>query len=418
MVILPDDRAYKENIVNFESVGKNCLPQLQQSRQPSLVKNSFWDYDYGWVANDLPGFFLFYEYLLTVQSPAVYRLLKPILFQLPPERAHHLTVSGLHGVLQVPGMPAFFKYLYANDHPALRRHVFGLSFPNPVGLAAGFDKDGKYVADMAALGFGFIELGTVTPRPQVGNPRPRLFRLPPDEALINRMGFNNEGVDALVKRLKTTQRPQGLVLGGNIGKNKDTPNAEAPRDYLYCLERLHDYVDYFVVNVSSPNTPNLRALQEKEPLTALLQHLQDRNQGMPTPKPLLLKIAPDLSKPQLDDILEIVPKADLAGIIATNTTIARPAMLTPSDRVQAIGKGGLSGAPLREPATEIIRYLHQQSGGDLTIIGVGGIDGPESALEKLEAGASLLQIYSGMVYRGPGLVQKINKAIVKSGTND
>ncbi len=339
-------------------------------------------------------------------------LLKPILFLFPAEKAHHLTVGLLKFTLAVPGLSHLFRMVFSVKDRRLQREVMGLTFPNPVGLAAGFDKDGKSFRAMAALGFGFIEVGTVTPRPQAGNPLPRLFRLPEDKALINRMGFNNEGVDALVERLKR-DRPKGLIIGGNIGKNKDTPNAEAVSDYLYGFEKLFPHVDYFVVNVSSPNTPNLRALQEKEPLTRLLNALQERNRAMAAPKPVLLKIAPDLTDGQLDDIIEIVEATGLAGIIATNTTISRQGLQTDPHRVAEIGAGGLSGKPVRERSTEVIRYLHGRTKGKLTIIGVGGIGSPADALEKLEAGASLVQVYSGLVYAGPGLVRDINRALIR-----
>ncbi|PSR15237.1 MAG: dihydroorotate dehydrogenase (quinone) [Bacteroidetes bacterium] len=339
------------------------------------------------------------------------KLFKPLLFRLAPEQAHHLTVKLLEYSLLVPGVGALLKWLYGTDDVRLRRQCFGLDFPNPVGLAAGFDKDGRYYAAMSHLGFGFVEIGTVTPRPQPGNPQPRLFRLPADEALINRMGFNNEGVDALVQRLQQG-RPPGLIIGGNIGKNKDTPNAQATEDYLICFNQLFDYVDYFVVNVSSPNTPNLRDLQEKEPLTHLLATLQANNQARAQPKPLLLKIAPDLTDGQLDDIVEIAQTTGLAGVIATNTTIGRAGLLTAATAVADIGNGGLSGAPLRERATEVIRYLHQKSGGQLPIIGVGGIGSGADAVEKLRAGACLVQVYSGMVYAGPGLVKEICTAVL------
>ena len=357
----------------------------------------------------------------------MYRLLKPLLFRMSPERAHQLTVRGLAATLTVPGISHLFRRQYAFDHPSLQRIVLGLPFPNPVGLAAGFDKDGKYYRDMSSLGFGFIELGTVTPRPQSGNPQPRLFRLPADRALINRMGFNNEGVDALARRLLRDGRPGHAILGGNIGKNKDTPNAEATADYVTCFEKLFPMVDYFVVNVSSPNTPNLRELQGREPLTRLLSTLQELNERLSRPgdptasrpgelwraKPILLKIAPDLNQAQLDDILGIVLDTGIAGIIATNTTVARAPLRTRAARVEAIGNGGLSGAPLRGRSTEIIRYLSEQSGGQLTIIGVGGIEDVASAQEKLAAGASLIQLYSGMVYAGPGLVRDIKQALVR-----
>ena len=356
----------------------------------------------------------------------MYRLLKPLLFRLAPERAHHLTVRGLAAALSVPGVSSVFRRQYTFEDPALRRSVFGLPFPNPVGLAAGFDKDGKYYKNMASLGFGFLELGTVTPRPQAGNAKPRLYRLPRDRALINRMGFNNEGVQALARNLLRDGRPGRAILGGNIGKNKDTPNEAATDDYVTCFRTLFPMVDYFVVNVSSPNTPNLRELQDREPLTRLLSTLQELNgklsrTGNPDAsrpgelwraKPILLKIAPDLNQAQLDDILQIVLDTRIAGIIATNTTVAREPLHTPNHLVEAIGNGGLSGAPLRERSTEVIRYLHTQSGGQLTIVGVGGIEDVASAREKFAAGASLIQVYSGMVYAGPGLVRDIKKSLL------
>ncbi|WP_116106873.1 quinone-dependent dihydroorotate dehydrogenase [Lewinella sp. IMCC34191] len=362
----------------------------------------------------------------------MYRILKPLLFRIAPERAHHLTVQGLAATLSLPGVSAAFRKQYAYSHESLQRNVFGLPFSNPVGLAAGFDKDGKYYRDMSSLGFGFLELGTVTPRPQPGNPTPRLFRLPADRALINRMGFNNEGVDALARRLLRDGRPGMTVLGGNIGKNKDTPNEEAASDYVHCFEKLFPLVDYFVVNVSSPNTPNLRALQDREPLTRLLTTLQELNDkldrgterprlGLGRPgelwqrKPILLKIAPDLNEAQLDDILQIVGDTAIAGIIATNTTVAREPLVTSPNKVARIGNGGLSGAPLRQRSTEVIRYLYEQSDKTLDIVGVGGIEDVASAREKLAAGAKLIQLYSGMVYAGPGLVRDIKRDLVSSG---
>ncbi len=338
-------------------------------------------------------------------------ILKPILFLFQPEKAHHLTVSLLKITLAVPLAGWLFRRLHEVRDKRLERKVFGLTFPNPVGLAAGFDKDGKSYRAMSALGFGFIEIGTVTPVGQEGNPQPRLFRLPKDGGLINRMGFNNEGVEAMVARLKKG-RPKKVIIGGNIGKNKVTPNEEATRDYSICFETLFPYVDYFVVNVSSPNTPGLRELQEKEPLTALLTHLQHLNKQKSTPKPILLKIAPDLTDAQLDDILEIVQHTRLDGLIATNTTIDRNHLKTSDLEIQEIGNGGLSGAPLADRSTEVIRYLHQKSAGKVVIIGVGGIDSAEAALEKLDAGATLVQVYSGLVYAGPGLVKSINQAIL------
>ena len=338
-------------------------------------------------------------------------ILKPLLFSLPAERAHHLTLLLFKIGLSIPGVSHWLKSLYKLEDPRLERQLFGLTFKNPVGLAAGFDKDGKYFPLMKNLGFGFIELGTVTPKGQIGNPQPRLFRLPADEALINRMGFNNEGVEKLVERLKN-QPHSNVIIGGNIGKNKTTPNEEAQEDYFKCFEALFPYVDYFVVNVSSPNTPNLRALQDKEPLSALLNGLQALNKQKDKPKPILLKIAPDLTDGQLDDILEIVEATQITGVIATNTTIGRTGLNTSEKEVSAIGAGGLSGAPLRDRSTEVIRYLYEKSNRQLIIIGVGGINSPEDAIEKLKAGAALVQIYTGLIYEGPGLIKKINKALL------
>jgi dihydroorotate dehydrogenase len=338
----------------------------------------------------------------------VYKLiLKPILFLFNPEKAHHITLFFLKMTLAIPVVGWLFRRNFEVRDQRLEREVFGLRFPNPVGLAAGFDKGGKHFEAISALGFGFIEIGTVTPIGQPGNPMPRLFRLPADEALINRMGFNNEGVEALVERLKQ-RKPGKFIIGGNIGKNKVTENADAERDYAICFEALFPYVDYFVVNVSSPNTPNLRDLQEKAPLTALLSSLQKLNQQKPQPKPLLLKIAPDLTDGQLDDILDIAQATKLDGIIATNTTISRHGLQTNTTELEKIGAGGLSGKPVRSRSTEVIRYLHQKSGGSLKIIGVGGIASAADAQEKLEAGAVLVQVYSGLVFEGPSLVKKIN----------
>ncbi len=340
-------------------------------------------------------------------------LIKPIVFRLTPERAHHLTMSAWHIAMRIPILSGMLSRFFTVRHPSLHRKVFGLTFENPVGLAAGFDKDGKYYPDLGGLGFGFVELGTVTPVGQGGNPQPRLFRLLPDEAIINRMGFNNEGVEALAQRLQTQSRPAGMIIGGNIGKNKVTPNEEATSDYAQCFEVLFEHVDYFAVNISSPNTPGLRALQEKAPLLELLHHLQNLNQQHPTPKPILLKIAPDLTDPQLDDIIDIVQQTKLDGIIATNTTIDRSALQTPAPQVESIGTGGVSGAPLTNRATEVIRYLHTHTQGKLPIIGVGGIMTVQDALDKLAAGATLVQVYTGLIYTGPGLVKAINKALIK-----
>lgn len=337
----------------------------------------------------------------------MYRLIKPLLFRISPETAHTYTMRLFSWLLQVPLVGNMVRRYYTITHPTLKRNVFGLQFNNPVGLAAGFDKDGKYYQTISALGFGFVEIGTVTPRPQAGNPQPRLFRLPPDQALINRMGFNNEGVHALCKRLSEMPPPKNLIIGGNIGKNKDTPNDQAISDYLYCFEQLFPYVHYFVVNVSSPNTPGLRALQEKEPLTALLQTLVAHNNLKPQPKPILLKIAPDLTDTQLDDIIDIVQETNISGIIATNTTIDRSNLNTSAETLDAIGAGGLSGAPLRARSTQVVQYLHRQLGDKTPIIAVGGIHSAADAIEKLEAGASLVQVYTGLIYEGPDLIRRI-----------
>lgn len=337
-------------------------------------------------------------------------LLKPLLFRLQPEQAHHLTFNSIKKIFQLPGGAALAEKMFALNDPRLERELFGLQFKNPIGLAAGLDKDARLVDELASLGFGFVEIGTLTPRPQGGNSQPRLFRLPQDESLINRMGFNNEGVEAAVRRLRKSRHQ--TIIGGNIGKNKDTPNEQAASDYLYCFDVLYEAVDYFVVNVSSPNTPNLRELQEKEPLKRLLNTLQERNAGKSKLKPILLKIAPDLTDAQLDDIISLVAETGIAGIIATNTTISREGLRTPVEQVSQIGPGGLSGKVLRARSTEVIRYLHSQSGGSFPIIGVGGIHSPEAALEKLAAGASLIQLYTGFIYEGPSLVRNIKRSLL------
>lgn len=341
----------------------------------------------------------------------MYKLIKPILFLLSPEKVHYLVFDLLKFIFAIPGKKAVWKWIYTVKDQRLEKELFGIKFPNPVGLAAGFDKDARLFNELEAFGFGFIEIGTLTPKPQDGNPKPRLFRLPQDEALINRMGFNNQGVDAAVERLK--KRPKNLIIGGNIGKNKVTPNEEAENDYVYCFNALFDYVDYFVVNVSSPNTPNLRALQDKEPLSALLLKLQTLNKAKPSPKPILLKIAPDLTNEQLDDIIDIVKETGIAGVIATNTTISREGLKTPRARVEEIGAGGLSGKPVTNRSTEVIRYLKDKSGNAFPIIGVGGIHSAEDAIEKLNAGADLVQVYTGFIYEGPGLIKRINKGILR-----
>jgi dihydroorotate dehydrogenase len=341
----------------------------------------------------------------------MYNLIKSVLFQFDAEKVHHFTFQLIKSLFQFKWIRKLAKNNYTFKSEILSKSIMGLTFPNPVGLAAGFDKDAKLYKELSAFGFGFIEIGTLTPKPQDGNPKPRLFRLPQDEALINRMGFNNGGVDIAVERLKN--RPNELIVGGNIGKNKVTPNENAMDDYTYCFEALYDSVDYFVVNVSSPNTPNLRDLQEKEPLTKLLNGLQVLNQQKGAPKPILLKIAPDLTDSQLDDIIEIVQATKINGVIATNTTIDRSKLKTPSSQVEAIGAGGVSGKPLTARATEVIKYLKTKSNNAFVVVGVGGIQTGADAIEKLEAGADLLQVYSGFIYGGPATVKRINKEILE-----
>tara|TARA_B100000900_G_scaffold414965_1_gene443243 strand:+ start:1794 stop:2828 length:1035 start_codon:yes stop_codon:yes gene_type:complete len=338
-------------------------------------------------------------------------LIKPILFLFSPETIHHIVFSMVKFWARIPLKMWTWKKMFCLEDDCLKRQVFGLTFDNPVGLAAGFDKDAKLYNELAAFGFGFIEIGTLTPKGQSGNQKPRLFRLPQDEALINRMGFNNGGVEEAVKRLK--KRSTKIMIGGNIGKNKVTPNEEAIRDYEICFEFLFPYVDYFVVNVSSPNTPGLRELQDKEPLTKLLMRLQELNADKEFRKPILLKIAPDLTDAQLDDIIAIVQDSKIDGVIATNTTIDRSMLTTAQKDVEAIGNGGLSGKPMKVRSTEVIRYLSEKSNKAFPIIGVGGIHSAEDAIEKLEAGASLVQLYTGFIYEGPALIKRINKAILK-----
>lgn len=336
-------------------------------------------------------------------------LVKPILFLFDPEKVHHFTFSLIRTLCKIPFVSSIFRGIYSVNDKRLERTVFGLKFKNPVGLAAGFDKDAKLYNELSNFGFGFIEIGTLTPKPQVGNPKKRLFRLKQDEAIINRMGFNNGGVHEAVTRLK---KNKGVLIGGNIGKNKITPNESAVEDYKICFEALFPHVDYFVVNVSSPNTPGLRDLQEKEPLTKLLKTLTQANAAKSIQRPILLKIAPDLTNSQLDDIVDIVKDTQIEGVIGTNTTIAREPLSTSKQKIEDIGNGGLSGKPLKNRATEVIKYLSQRLEKGKLIIGVGGISSANDAIEKIEAGASLVQIYSGLIYEGPNLVKKINKALI------
>ncbi len=338
--------------------------------------------------------------------------IRKIFFLFDAEKVHHFTFSILKLIFKLPLVATIVKNIYKVEDPNLERNLFGLTFKNPVGLAAGFDKNAQLFNEFANFGFGFVEIGTVTPKPQDGNPKKRIFRLIEDEALINRMGFNNDGVEVVSKRLRS--RKSDIIIGGNIGKNKVTPNETAVQDYIINFEALFDVVDYFVVNVSSPNTPNLRDLQEKAPLTKLLNELQEKNNLHNVRKPILLKIAPDLTNSQLEDIIDIVKITKIDGVIATNTTISREG-LTANDKNEI---GGLSGKPLTKRSTEVIRFLSERSNKAFPIIGVGGIHSAQDAIEKIQAGADLIQIYTGFIYEGPVLVKKINKAILANQNID
>jgi len=333
-------------------------------------------------------------------------IVRPVLFKFKPEFVHDFTINYLSFLQKIPFGIQFIKA--TNKLPntkSLEKEVFGIKFPHPVGLAAGLDKNARAFEMFGAMGFAFVEIGTVTPIGQPGNDKPRLFRLPADKAIINRMGFNNNGVEYAVERLR--HKKTNVIVGGNIGKNKVTPNDQAISDYVVSFHALYEWVDYFVVNVSSPNTPNLRELQDKEPLTELLNTLMRVNNSKRKAKPILLKIAPDLTVEQLDDIIDIVKITGIAGIVATNTTITRDNLSYTQDFIDDVGAGGLSGAPEKNMSTEVIRYIHVKSKGTIPIIGVGGIMSPEDAYEKLEAGASLVQLYSGLIYEGPSLIKKI-----------
>jgi len=334
-------------------------------------------------------------------------LIRPILFLFDPEKVHHFTFSLLKFVFKIPFKGKIIKKIFEVKNKSLERTLFGLTFKNPIGLAAGFDKNAILFDELSNFGFGFVEIGTVTPKAQIGNPKKRLFRLVEDKAIINRMGFNNDGVQAIVERLK--KRNSDVIVGGNIGKNKATPNENAVDDYLICFNELFEWVDYFVVNVSSPNTPNLRALQDKEPLTNLLNILQQENSAKAKSKPILLKIAPDLTDDQLLDIIDIVKTTKIAGIVATNTTISRE-NLKSENKAET---GGLSGKPVTQRSTEVIKFLAEKSNKAFPIIGVGGIYSAKDAQEKLDAGADLIQLFSGFIYEGPSLVKRINKSLVK-----
>lgn len=348
----------------------------------------------------------------------MYPLIRNLLFNFPPEAVHHLSMNCLKQACSIGFIKQQISNSFTHKHPSLEKNVFGLHFKNPVGLGAGFDKNALYLNELEALGFGFVEIGTVTPKPQSGNEQPRLFRLPQDKALINRMGFNNDGVQVVKKRLELWNNKQSeisnqkLIVGGNIGKNKVTSNEDAWKDYEICFTELFDYADYFVVNVSSPNTPGLRELQEKDALLKILGHLQNINQGKKNPKPLLLKIAPDLTQEQLDDIVALSFEVKLSGLVATNTTISRANLQTPTSAIEAIGAGGLSGKPVTSRSTEVVTYLAQQTNHQIPIIASGGIFTGDDAKDKLNAGASLVQVWTGFVYEGPGIAKNICKVLV------
>ncbi len=348
----------------------------------------------------------------------MYKHIRRILFNFPPEWVHYFSMNSLK-LLSAIGLRKLLAVSFEPRATSLLKEAYGIKFKNPVGLGAGFDKNAKYLRELEALGFGFVEIGTVTPLPQSGNDKPRLFRLPKDSALINRMGFNNDGVQKIAQRLKRWQssysplssdRPR-LVVGGNIGKNKITPNEDAWKDYEICFKELHPYVDYFVVNVSSPNTPGLRELQEKESLRKILMHLQMINNGKAQSKPILLKIAPDLTPEQIDDVIDLSLEIKLDGLVATNTTIRRDHLQTPGDQVQTIGAGGLSGKPLKERSTEIVKYICEKTEGQIPVIASGGIFTDADAIEKLNVGASLVQVWTGFIYEGPAIVKKICKSL-------
>jgi len=338
--------------------------------------------------------------------------MRPLLFRFDPEKVHHFVSSSLQFVFGIPGMAALARCITSVNDERLEREVFGLKFKNPVGVAAGFDKNARLFDALGNLGFGFVEVGTITPEGQQGNEKPRLFRLPSDGALINRMGFNNEGMDAVAGRLKR-RRKRDVVLGANLGKNTLTPNTQAAADYVRLFERLFDVADYFVVNVSCPNISDLRELQDEKALREILDKLQTLNRRKPQPKPVLLKVSPDLNFSQLDEVIQLVAETGIAGVVAVNTTVGRVQLNTPKKLVSQIGRGGLSGKPLKNRALEVVRYLSEKSGRAFPIIGVGGIFTPEDALQMLDAGADLVQVYTGFIYEGPFIARRMNRAVLK-----
>ncbi|WP_026755839.1 quinone-dependent dihydroorotate dehydrogenase [Sediminibacter sp. Hel_I_10] len=343
-------------------------------------------------------------------------LLRPILFKFDPEKVHHFTFSLINTLSKIPGVPAIFRSQYQIEHKALERELFGLKFKNPVGLAAGFDKNAVLYNELANFGFGFIEIGTVTPKAQEGNPKKRLFRLKEDQAIINRMGFNNEGLEAAISQLKKNKGR--LIIGGNIGKNTQTLPEDYTKDYLECFNELHPYVDYFVLNVSCPNVGSHAKLNDKDYLVELISEVKKANLNFKKQRPILLKIAPDLNTTQLDEIVELVEETKLDGVIASNTSTDRSGLIASDKRLQDIGNGGLSGQPIKDKSTKVIKYLADKSDKSFPIIGVGGIHSAEDALEKLNAGADLVQLYTGFIYEGPQLIKAINKAIIKKANQN
>ena len=348
----------------------------------------------------------------------MYKIIRSVLFFFDPEWVHYFSMNSLKLLCKIPGVKGLLTATFTAKGN-VQYSVFNIQFTNPVGLGAGFDKNARYLNELEALGFGFVETGTVTPKPQAGNDKPRLFRLPKDKALINRMGFNNDGVEVVSKRLKAWHKKQSeignlkskIVIGGNIGKNKITPNEDAWKDYETCFTALHDYVDYFVVNVSSPNTPGLRELQEKDSLKKILTNLQQLNAKHATPKPILLKIAPDLSNEQLDDVVDLALEIKLDGLVASNTTINRSGLSTDDSQLSQIGAGGLSGLPVQKRSTEVVQYINQKTGGQIPIIASGGIFTAADAQEKITAGAVLVQVWTGFIYEGPSIVKNICKGL-------
>lgn len=348
----------------------------------------------------------------------MYPLIRSLLFNFPTEDVHYFSMNALRNACKVGFIKDMIRNSFSFNDTALSKELFGLHFKNPVGLGAGFDKNALYLTELETLGFGFVEIGTVTPKPQAGNDKPRLFRLPKDKALINRMGFNNDGVEVVAKRLKEWKEKNkpNLIIGGNIGKNKITVNDDAWKDYETCFRGLFDHVDYFVVNVSSPNTPGLRELQEKDALRKILGHLQEINNGKVKRKPILLKIAPDLTKEQLDDIIDLAFEVKLDGLVATNTTINREDLVTDKNELDRIGTGGLSGKPLMERSTQVVRYLTARLQQKIPVIASGGIFTGADASEKFEAGASLIQVWTGFIYEGPSIVKNICTHLRKEQT--